>query len=164
MGRPISRRRWLQMAATMAGMALWSGALSACGGTAAGSSGSGIELMLGSRGDELAYDTTTLTAPAGASITLTFVNHSRHHQHNWVLVDGGEAAAAEVYQAALAAGAAQDWLPQSHALVLAHTGLVASGERATITFQAPPQASDYAYLCTFPGHYLAGMRGTLTLT
>jgi azurin len=160
----ISRRRWLKMAASMAGMAILSSVVSACGGSAAGSTGNVTKLALGCQGDELAYDTTTLSAPAGASIELTFTNHSHHHQHNWVLVNGGAEAAEEVYAAALAAGAQQNWLPPDHALVITHTPLVASGERAAITFEAPAQAGDYVYLCTFPGHYLAGMRGTLTLT
>ena len=164
MASTINRRRWLQMAASVAGMAILSGTISACGRSAAGSAGRITKLALGSQGDELSYDTSLLTAPAGATLELTFTNHSRHHQHNWVLVNGGQAAAEELYAAALAAGAAQDWLPPGHALVVAHTNLVASGARAIITFEAPPQAGDYIYLCTYPGHYLAGMRGTLTLT
>jgi azurin len=160
----ISRRRWLKMAASVAGLSILSGVVSACGESAAGSTGNVTKLALGCQGDELAYDTTTLTAPAGAAIELTFENHSHHHQHNWVLVKGGAAAAEEVYAAALAAGAAQDWLPRDHPQIITHTPLVASGARATITFDAPPQAGEYIYLCTFPGHYLAGMQGVLTLT
>ena len=32
-----------------------------------------------------------------------------------------------------------------------------------ITFKAPAAAGTYPYLCTFPGHYAAGMKGTLVI-
>jgi azurin len=161
----ISRRRWLQMAASVAGMALLSNVLSACGASASGSAGarSVTKLALGCDGDTLAFDHTTLTAPAGATIELTFDNRSNHHQHNWVLVNGGNTEAAAVYAAAIAAGAKQEWLPPTSALIITHTPLVESGKHATITFQAPAQPGDYTYLCTFPGHFLAGMKGTFNV-
>ena len=33
---------------------------------------------------------------------------------------------------------------------------------STATFTAPA-AGNYIFLCTFPGHYVAGMKGTLTV-
>ena len=162
----MSRRRWLQSAASLAGLAVLSMSLNGCGGSsAAGETGSGdaIRLELGCKGDELAFDQTALEAPTGASIELTFHNHSRYHRHNWVLVNGGDAEAAAVYEAGLAAGDKADWLPAANAQILAHTPLIESGKSATITFQAPSKGGEYRYLCTFPGHFLAGMKGTLTI-
>lgn len=167
----MSRRRWLQSAASLAALALLSGTLSACGGSSpdngeTGDNGEGdvTKLELGCIGDELAFDQTTLTAPAGASIELIFNNRSRHHQHNWVLVNGGDAEAQAVYETAVAAGVKNDWLPPASPQIIAHTPLIDSGKSFTLSFRAPTQAGNYLYICTFPGHFLAGMKGTLTIT
>lgn len=160
----ITRRRWLQMATTYAGMTILSSTLSACGGAEGRAGGNVTKLSLGCKENELAFDHATLTAPAGATLELTFHNYSNHLQHNWVLANGGDEAAMAIYDAAIAAGVKQDWLPPESAQIIAYTPLVDSGKRATITFQTPPQIGEYSYLCTFPGHFLAGMKGTLTLT
>jgi azurin len=162
----MTRRRWLQGAASFAALTLLSGIVAGCGSASPDGTDDGeiTRLALGCNGDLLAFDQTNMAAQAGLPIELTFNNHSNHHQHNWVLVNGGDAEAMAVYEAALAAGLKDDWLPADHAHILAHTPLVASGNSVTIRFQAPTQAGNYAYLCTFPGHYLAGMKGTLTVT
>ena len=161
----MSRRRWLQSAASLTAFALLSNVLSACGGSSAGEAEDSVtKLELGCNGDELAYDKNSLSAPAGAKIELLFTNRSHHHQHNWVLVNGGEEEAMAVYQSALVTGIDNDWLPPDSAQVLTHTPLVDSGQSATVSFQAPTKPGTYSYLCTFPGHFLAGMKGTLTVT
>jgi azurin len=45
--------------------------------------------------------------------------------------------------------------------IIVHTGMVGGGEQETITFKAPADPGRYTYVCTFPGHYVAGMKGTL---
>jgi azurin len=47
--------------------------------------------------------------------------------------------------------------------VIAHTELVAGGKSKSVTFTVPKETGDYTYICTFPGHYAAGMKGTLTV-
>jgi azurin len=166
----MSRRRWLQSAASFAALALLSNVVGACGGSSSSRAESGTgndemtRLTVGCVGDQLVFDQSALRAPAGLPIELTFNNRSNHHQHNWVLVNGGDEEAMAVYEAALAAGLKNDWLPADNAQILVHTPLIASGKSATIRFDAPTQAGDYSYLCTFPGHFLAGMKGTLTIT
>lgn len=161
----ISRRRWLQGAASLAGLALLSGSLSACGGAKGSSTGGDVtKLALGCNGDLLAFDQTALSAPAGKAIELTFSNRSNHHQHNWLLVDGGDDAAMAVYESAVAAGVKNDWLPPDDPQIIVHTPLLDAGKTFTLSFQAPTKAGEYTYLCTFPGHFLAGMKGVLTIT
>jgi azurin len=122
------------------------------------------KLELGCSGDLLAFDQISLAATAGVPVELTFNNQSNHHQHNWVLVNGGDDAATAVYESALAAGVKNDWLPPDSPQIIVHTPLIDSGKSYTVSFQAPTQPGAYSYLCTFPGHYLAGMKGTLTVT
>ena len=52
--------------------------------------------------------------------------------------------------------------PDMKAQVIAHTTLAGAGETVEVTFKVPA-AGTYTYLCTFPGHFQAGMRGTLTV-
>jgi azurin len=59
---------------------------------------------------------------------------------------------------------ATDFIPaDKKADVLAYTGLAGGGETVEISFKAPATAGAYPYLCTFPGHFQAGMKGTLTV-
>lgn len=53
--------------------------------------------------------------------------------------------------------------PALKAQVIASTRLVGPGETVDTTFAAPKQPGDYTYLCSFPGHYALGMKGTLTV-
>lgn len=121
----------------------------------------GIRLELGSQDDQLAFTATTLTAKAGEQVILVFKNNAKALRHNWVLVQGDEAVAKQVSEQALAAGLEQDALLSDQTDVLAHTNLVPSGATASLTFTAPTEPGAYTYLCTFPGHYLMGMKGTL---
>ena len=41
--------------------------------------------------------------------------------------------------------------------------LAGGGETVKVTFNAPKEPGEYLYLCTFPGHYLAGMKGLLVV-
>jgi azurin len=131
--------------------------LTGCGGRAQGSST--VALDIGTDGDKLMFNRAELRAPAGQPVSLTFHNNSRAMQHNWVLVNGDDAVAKQVSEAGMAAGPAQDYLPTDKSAIVAHTHLLDSGEQETIHFNAPQQPGRYLYLCTFPGHYLVGMRG-----
>jgi hypothetical protein len=52
---------------------------------------------------------------------------------------------------------------QFKAKILASTGLVGPGETVDVTFKAPAAPGQYTYLCSFPGHFIAGMKGVLTV-
>jgi len=59
---------------------------------------------------------------------------------------------------------ATDYIPEGKKqFILAHTGLAGGGETVEVTFTAPKEPGEYLYICTFPGHYLAGMKGTLVV-
>ena len=153
--------------AVMLGIAMM---LSACGGggggaTPGGSGGgtaSGPQTIdIGSDGENLAFDKTTLTATAGQQVTVNFKNNSAAQQHNWVLVNGGESVAGEIANAGLTAGLSAQYLPADKANVLANTAVLNGGESGSVSFTAPG-AGTYLYICTVPGHYPL-MQGTLTV-
>jgi azurin len=94
-------------------------------------------------------------------VTVDFTNNSAVQQHNWVLVNGGEAEAQAIADAGLTAGLASQYLPADKANVLANTEVLDGGESGEVTFTAPT-AGSYLYICTVPGHYPL-MQGTLTV-
>ena len=110
----------------------------------------------------LKYDTTLLTAKAGAHLRLLFKNND-DMLHNLVITNPGRGDATG--QAALALGLdglANNYVPDS-ADVLYHTALLQPGASETIFFTAPDKPGDYEFLCTFPGHFQL-MRGILRVT
>ena len=146
-------RFWLSGMA-LAGMLL----LSACGGSAATSSGGGGALNVTSPGEQLAFSPSRLEATANQQVTVTYMNGSTAQNHNWVLVKGGDEIAAKVNDATAGSGGEA----RVGGDVLAATKVVVGGASETVTFAAPPTGT-YIFLCTVPGHYFAGMKGTLTI-
>ncbi len=119
-----------------------------------------VSLEIGTSGDSLTFDKTTLAAKPGQAVKLTFHNNASKTsalQHNWVLVKTGTEN--DVAQAAMQAGAEKGWLPDSPN-ILAHTKMINPGESDEISFRAPSTSGSYPYLCSFPGHATT-MKGTL---
>ena len=135
--------------------------LAACGGgggggtqsTTGGSTAAGpVTLQIGSDGENLAFDKTTLTVKSGQEVTLEFKNNSVAQQHNWVLIKGDDAVAAQIANDGLVAGLEADYLPADQSNIIAHTGVLEGGQTGSVTFIAPAPGT-YIYLCTVPGHY-----------
>jgi len=82
--------------------------------------------------------------------------------HNFVLLELGTDA-----QAFLTAGATlpdtEYVAPEMKTKVLAKSTFAAGGDTVYVSFSAPKKPGKYTYLCTFPGHAMAGMKGTLTV-
>ena len=120
------------------------------------------EFTIGTVGDTMAYDTTSMTAKTGQTVHVVLMNHatSAVMKHNWVLVKPGTEA--KVAAAGMTAGEGAGYIPAGDADVLAHTSLSQPGSQVEVTFTAPAPGT-YPYICTFPGHYQT-MHGTLTVT
>jgi azurin len=108
----------------------------------------------------LAFAQTELQAPANSTVAVNFVNASDTLPHNWILVRGGDDVAEAVNTAALTS--LPDYVPADRAQIIAASRLLQVGQNETITFETP-EAGTYTFLCTFPGHYAAGMAGTLVV-
>ncbi len=118
-----------------------------------------VELNIGSKGDEMAFDVTELTVKAGQMVKLTFKNNTKSSgmQHNWVLVKAGSET--EVANAGMQASEANNWVAEGPN-VIAHTALAKNpGDTVSVVFKAP-EAGSYPYICTFPGHSVV-MKGVL---
>jgi azurin len=83
--------------------------------------------------------------------------------HNFVLLKKG--ADPKAFAEKSAAARDTDYVaPAVKAQVLAATKLVGPGETADVTFAAPAQGGDYTFICSFPGHFVVGMRGSLVVS
>jgi azurin len=102
-----------------------------------------------------------LRAKAGERISLTLENPD-NMPHNWVLLKAGSVERVGALANALIAepnALSRHYVPES-ADVLCHTRMLDPLKSTTIHFNAPAQAGQYPYICTFPGHW-AVMRGVL---
>jgi len=167
MNTPISTR-------ALAGLALSALIFAACGGAAAPAptavpaatakpAAPVVVLDLGTKGDELSWDKTALSAPAGSKITIRFSNMSGAGSgmlHNVVVLKAG-ASIDGVAADGIAAGEANNYLKPNDTRVLAASKLIKGGEKLDLTFDAPAPG-DYIVTCTFPGHYVL-MKLTLTI-
>ena len=113
--------------------------------------------------EQMKYDKTRLTARPGEKIRIVLKAIGSMPKmamaHNFVLLKP-DASALEVNNAAFNARAT-DFIPESQKdKIIAFTQLAGGGETAEVTFTVP-KAGTYPFLCTVPGHFVAGMKGTL---
>jgi azurin len=99
-------------------------------------------------GDTMKYDVTAIEAKPGEDLKVILTNNGTQPVavmgHNWVLLKAGTDVAA--FDA-----------------VIAHIDLLGPRKSGEVDFKAPAAPGEYPYLCTFPAHYQAGMKGVLTV-
>jgi len=115
--------------------------------------------------DRMQFTLKEFTVRSGDTVRIVFTNTGRMPViamgHNVVFLNKGVDANAYAGKSALARDT--DFIPESEAAsVLAYTKLLGPDEIDTIEFIAPAPG-DYAYICSFPAHCFAGMRGLMTV-
>jgi azurin len=117
-------------------------------------------------GDNMKFDVETITAKPGESLRVRLKSTGTMPKaamgHNFILLKPGTAPL-EFVNASLEHGATDFIAPQMKDRILASTKLIGPGETAEVTFKAPAKPGAYTYFCSFPGHFAAGMKGTLTV-
>lgn len=116
--------------------------------------------------DEMKYSVTTITARPGEQIRIRLIARGVIPKiamaHNFVLLKP----ATDIVKL-LTAGAPHresDFIPPAMMdAVLAKTGFAGPGETVQVVFTVPAKPGSYPYICTFAGHYQAGMKGTLVV-
>lgn len=82
--------------------------------------------------------------------------------HNFVLLKP-TTKISDFTTAAISAGFPANYIPASKkADIIASTPLAGVGETVDVTFKAPA-AGTYPFICSFPGHEAAGMKGSLVV-
>ena len=124
---------------------------------------SGVRTVEIAGGDDMKYSVTEIPAKAGETLRIRLTSKGTLPKvamaHNVVVLKPGSKQLDFVNAAAMAR--ATDFIPPDmKAQVLGATGLAGPGETVEVTIKIPA-AGTYPYLCTFPGHFAAGMRGTI---
>lgn len=116
--------------------------------------------------DNMKFDVTTIEASPGEEITIKLTTKSQIPKqamaHNVVVLD--KDADVDAFANASARARDNEYLaPDFEDDIVAATGLAGGGETVEVTFTVPEEEGDYEYICSFPGHYAAGMKGVLTV-
>ena len=128
--------------------------------TGQGAEVSTIELNVG---DNMRFTPAVIQAHPGqrVRIVLTGVGKLAALAHNVVLLKKGTAPKAFIDKAAKATEETGSIPPAMNDQALVASALVKPGESAEVTFEAPVEAGEYVFICTFPGHFALGMKGQL---
>ena len=117
-------------------------------------------------GDDMKFNLTQIAAKPGETIHVVLKNVGTIPKiamaHNFVVLT--LAADPAEFNKASANARDTDYVPQDKkAQIVAATKLAGPTETVEVTFKAPAKAGSYPYMCTFPGHYAAGMKGQLVV-
>jgi azurin len=117
-------------------------------------------------GDTMKYSVTSIEARPGEDIKVVLTNIGTQPKevmgHDWVLLKAGVDVAA--FDAAALNSKDTGYIPAALAdEIIAKIDLLGPRKSGEVEFTAPTVPGDYNFLCTFPAHYQAGMRGVLTV-
>ena len=116
--------------------------------------------------DSMKFNQPRFEVTAGQEVKLTLTNLGTMPKvamgHNFVLLHKG--ADIKAFTDAAIMAAATDYVPAALAdQVIAHTKLLGPKQSDEITFKAPTEPGEYPFLCSFPAHYLSGMKGVIVV-
>ncbi|MEC7487494.1 MAG: plastocyanin/azurin family copper-binding protein [Verrucomicrobiota bacterium] len=116
--------------------------------------------------DKMRYNLEAFTVPVGGQVKLKLVNIGKmpiaSMGHNLVILKLD----VNINKFATDAASARenDYIPLKYAAeIIAATKLLGPGQSDIIDFTAPVEPGEYTYLCSFPAHLYAGMRGVMTV-
>ncbi len=114
--------------------------------------------------DDMKYSITTITAKRGETLRIRLISKGTIPKvamaHNVVVLKLGTDVLKLLKDGAPHRGT--DFIPPAMVdAVIAKTPFAGPGETVEVTFTVPAKPGQYPFLCTFAGHYQAGMKGTL---
>ena len=114
--------------------------------------------------DQMKFNITEIKASPKQQIELTFKNIGKMPKqsmgHNVVFLKA-KVNAAQFIREAVKHKDNEYIPPKRESDILAKTKMLGPGQSETITFSAPETPGNYEYVCTFPAHYMVGMKGLL---
>ena len=116
--------------------------------------------------DQMKYSLATIAAKPGETLRIRLKSIGTLPKvamgHNFVVLAKGTDAAA--FTNAAASAYSTGYIPPAMKdKVLAQTTVVGPGEIAEVVFKVPTAPGSYTFLCSFPGHFVAGMKGLLVV-
>lgn len=116
--------------------------------------------------DRMRFSPDRFAVKAGETIELTLRNIGTMPKetmgHNLAIIEPGVSPIAFATAAVRHPNKAYV-APEYADRVVAATAVLGPGETETITFTAPAVPGDYPFVCSFPGHTQAGMKGIMTV-
>jgi azurin len=117
-------------------------------------------------GDDMKYNVTTITAKRGETLKIRLTSKGTIPKvamaHNVVILKPGTNVA-KFIDAGVAFRQDDFIAPALKSTVLAQTSFAGPGETVELTFKVPAKAATYPFVCTFSGHFAAGMAGTIVV-
>lgn len=116
--------------------------------------------------DAMKFSVTRIEAKPGQEVKVVLVNIGSMPKaamgHNFVLLK--KDADPKAFVDAAVAAMATDYFPAAKAdQVIAHTKLLGPKQTDEITFKAPTEPGEYPFVCSFPAHFVSGMKGVLVV-
>lgn len=115
-------------------------------------------------GEKMSYSQKQIIAKPGEKLKVRLVSMAKTPKivmaHNFVLLKAGTDV--KKFTDAAANARSTDFIPPAFkASIIAVAGMVGPGESMEASFVAPTKPGKYIFLCSFGGHYAAGMWGEL---
>ncbi len=117
--------------------------------------------------DQMQFNTNAITVDKSCKQFTVNLSHPGNLPknvmgHNWVLTTAADMQG--VVTDGMAAGLDKNYVKTDDTRVIAHTKLIGSGEKDSVTFDVSKlkEGEQYTFFCTFPGHS-ALMKGVLKL-
>jgi azurin len=114
--------------------------------------------------DKMQYSVEEITVRPGTTVNLTLKTVSAlpkdQMAHNWVLLKK-DTDAAQFVEMSVQHRENGYIDPDLSDRIIASTDLLGGAEQQTITFTAPRTQGKYMFVCTFPAHFISGMKGWL---
>ncbi|AOS43047.1 Azurin precursor [Lacunisphaera limnophila] len=116
--------------------------------------------------DSMKFNLTRFEVTAGQDVKVIFTNLGTMPKvamgHNLIILK--KDADVKAYADAAVMAAATEYAPAAKAdQVIAHTKLLGPKQSDEITFKAPTEPGEYPFLCSFPAHFLSGMKGVMVV-
>jgi azurin len=171
MFRALPMKNYTLTLALVAGALLLAGCgkkddAAASGGANAAASASAVATLELTANDSMKFNVTRFEVKAGQDVKVILTNIGSMPKqtmgHNFVLLKKG--ADVEAFDKAAITAIATDYIPANmQDQIIAHTKLLGAKQTDEITFKAPTEPGEYVFLCSFPAHYQAGMKGVVVV-
>lgn len=117
-------------------------------------------------GEKMTYSRKQILAKPGEKLRVRLVSIAQTPKivmaHNFVLLKAGTDI--KKFTDAAANARATDFIPPAFkSSIIAQTGMVGPAESMEVVFTVPAKPGTYTYICSFAGHYAAGMWGELVV-
>ncbi|HEX2859985.1 MAG TPA: plastocyanin/azurin family copper-binding protein [Lacunisphaera sp.] len=116
--------------------------------------------------DAMKFSLTRFEVAAGQEVKIVLTNLGSMPKaamgHNLIVLK--KDVDVKAYADAAVMAVATDYVPAAKAdQVIAHTKLLGPKQSDEITFKAPAEAGEYPFICSFPAHFIAGMKGVMVV-